>query len=225
MRIRARVNALWPCGAAVGGGGARKSDLTGRVRGTALLSMKRVLVLFLFACLAVPATAETCPDAPDHSDRLNALIAQAQTAGSETAAREISNQMWKLWADAPDAAAQSILDRGMERRSGYDFAGALSEFDRLVAYCPHYAEGYNQRAFVNYLRQDFETALVDLDRALALSPKHIGAISGKALSLLALQRIDEARLAMARALELNPWLPERGLAAPGGPLAPLGEEI
>lgn len=95
----------------------------------------------------------------------------------------------------------------------------------LIAYCPAYAEGYNQRAFVNFLRQDYQSALTDLDRALALSPNHIAALSGRALSLLGLQRVEEARVALKRALDLNPWLPERHLAAPGGPLAPPGDDI
>ncbi|WP_146347288.1 tetratricopeptide repeat protein [Phaeobacter marinintestinus] len=187
--------------------------------------MRYIVFTVLFSALTGGASAEVCPDAPDHSDRLSGLISQVQDTRDEATAREISNQMWELWADAPDEVAQAILDRGMSRRSGYDFAGALTDFDRLIDYCPDYAEGYNQRAFVNYLRQDFATALVDLDRAIALSPNHVAAISGKALSLLALQRTDEARLAMARALELNPWLPERGLAGPGGPLAPVGKDI
>lgn len=166
-----------------------------------------------------------CPKAPDHSEQLALLFKQVQGAQSEKDARNVSNQMWELWTKAPDEVAQEILDRGMSRRAGYDYAGALIDFNVLVEYCPNYAEGYNQRAFVNFLRQDFETALIDLDRTLELSPDHVGALSGQALSLLALNRIDEARRSMARALELNPWLPERGLAGPGGPLEPLGKDI
>lgn len=174
---------------------------------------------------AGPAWAETCPPPPDHAAQLSDLIAAVQSAGTESEARQISNRMWALWADAPNEQAQAILDRGMSRRAGYDFAGALSDFDRLVAYCPDYAEGYNQRAFVNYLRQDFAAALPDLDRAIALSPNHVAAISGKALTLLGLRRVEEAREVFARALALNPWLPERGLAGPGGPLAPPGQDL
>ena len=133
--------------------------------------------------------------------------------------------MWGFWTDAPDELAQEMLDRGMTRRSSYDFLGALKDLDRLVAYCPEYAEGYNQRAFVHFLRQDFTPALRDLDRAIALSPNHVAALSGRALTLMGLGRIDEARSALDHALELNPWLPERRLAGPGGPLAPLGKDI
>lgn len=133
--------------------------------------------------------------------------------------------MWVLWATAPNQQAQAILDRGMTRRAAFDYAGAMADFDRLVAYCPAFAEGYNQRAFVNYLRQDFAAALGDLDRAIALSPKHIAALSGRALTLLGLHRSDEARAALQRAMSLNPWLAERGLAARGGPLEPRGQEL
>ncbi|MFD2854504.1 tetratricopeptide repeat protein [Seohaeicola zhoushanensis] len=92
-------------------------------------------------------------------------------------------------------------------------------------YCPDYAEGYNQRAFAYYLTEKFGPALEDLDRAIALSPNHVAALSGRALTLLGLGRTEEAARALARALELNPWLSERSLAGPGGPLEPKGKDI
>ncbi|UWQ77760.1 tetratricopeptide repeat protein [Leisingera sp. S132] len=171
---------------------------------------------------AFPAHASDCPEAPDHSTPLEALMEEVRGAESETQAREIANRMWEYWADAPNAQAQAMLDRGMTKRSAFDFLGALEDFDQLIAYCPDYAEGYNQRAFVHYLRRDFASALADLDRALELSPRHIAAMSGRALSLYGLSRLEEAREALAAALKLNPWLPERYLADPGGPLAPAG---
>ncbi|AHD10048.1 tetratricopeptide repeat protein [Phaeobacter gallaeciensis] len=166
----------------------------------------------------------SCPAAPDHQGAVDQLIGRVQAARDEASAQQISNQFWQYWADAPNAQAQALLDRGMTRRSAFDFLGALEAFDRLVAYCPEYAEGYNQRAFVHYLRRDFAAALTDLDRALALSPRHVAAMSGRALSLYGLSRLGEARVALEQALSLNPWLPERHLVAPGGPLAPEGAD-
>lgn len=167
-------------------------------------------LILLLTCLAAPAHA-TCPAAPDIAERETALLDRIGAAENELAAREPTNGLWELWTMAPDEAAQALLDKGMSMRESYDFLGARDALDRLVAYCPDYAEGWNQRAFVAFLTQDFEAALSDLDAALALNPRHVGALSGKALTLIGLGRAAEAELALRAALELNPWLSERHL--------------
>ncbi|MCY4180919.1 MAG: tetratricopeptide repeat protein, partial [Litoreibacter sp.] len=95
------------------------------------------------------------------------------------------------------------------RRGSYDYLGALTQFDALVAYCPDYAEGYNQRAFVHFLSGSYDKALQDLDRTLEITPDHIGALSGRALTLFELGREEQGQLALRAALAFNPWLPER----------------
>jgi Lipoprotein NlpI, contains TPR repeats len=172
--------------------------------------MRVALILpALFA--ASLAAADTCPQAPDHEAELAELFDQIRVAPDERAGRLLSDRMWALWTDAPDAKAQGMLDLGMSRREVYDFEGALAIFDGLVNYCPDYAEGYNQRAFIYFLLQDFPKALENLDQALDRSPRHVGALSGKALTLMGLGRSDEAQAVLVEAVRLNPWLPERGL--------------
>lgn len=165
----------------------------------------------LLSLLPLPALADGCPVAPDNSAALDPLYEQLREAGTELEARRITNRMWSYWDDAPDEPSQEMLDEGMRARSQYDFLRALDRFDALVGYCPHYAEGYNQRAFVNFLRQDYAAALPDLDRALELNPRHVGALSGRALTLIALGREAEGQAALRAALEINPWLTERSL--------------
>lgn len=181
--------------------------------------------ILLLTLLAAPLSAETCPDAPDHAAELSDLFAEARAAPDEAAGRTLSNKMWELWLDAPDAAAQEVLDRGMRQRGEFDFLGALASFDALVAYCPDYAEGYNQRAFVHFLNADYAAALVDLDAALLLVPDHAGAQSGRALTLMNLGQTREAREQLLAALENNPWLSERALLADGAPLGPQGQDL
>lgn len=173
-----------------------------------------------FCLLAAPALAQTCPDAPDHSAQLSEILAELGTAQSDMAARELSNGLWELWTDAPDATAQELLDEGMSRRSVYDFLGARTVFSRLIDYCPDYAEGYNQRAFASFLSEDYERALADLDRTLAIIPNHVGALSGKALTLIAMGRNAEGQAALRAAVALNPWLQERALLDP-----PMGTDL
>lgn len=165
-------------------------------------------LLFALSLTASPLWAE-CPDAPDITDELDRLIADVKIAPNESAAKVISNDMWALWSKAPDATAQRMLDDGLGRRNSNDFDGAQAAFEQLIDYCPDYAEGYNQRAFILFIRQDYAPALNDLERAIALSPKHIAAIAGKALTLVGLKRDSEAQAVLREALALNPWLPER----------------
>lgn len=181
----------------------------------------------LFLVLAVisgPAFAE-CPAPPDIEAELGALIDDANAAENETQGREASEAMWQVWLRAPDDAAQEVLDRGMRKRDVFNLAGAYDDFTRLTEYCPDYAEGWNQRAFVSYLQEDYARALAELDRALNLQPRHVAAQSGRGLTLLQMGRLAEARAQMLEAVENNPWLGEAALLEPGQPLGPTGEDI
>jgi tetratricopeptide (TPR) repeat protein len=166
-------------------------------------------MIFLMLVLATPAVA--CPAAPDHEAAQSRIFADLGSAQSAAEASVLTQRLWRLWTDAPDATAKAMLDDGMALLSGGRPAIAVERFDALVDYCPDYAEGYNQRAFAHYLQLDFAKALDDLDAALALNPHHVAALSGKALTLMGLGRDAEAQEVLRAAVALNPWLEERAL--------------
>ncbi len=172
------------------------------------------LTLALCFCASGAFAAEVCPAAPDHSAAIADTLAKVQAAQNQADARQLSDSLWLLWTDAPDAKAQEMLDKGMRAREVADFATAATALDALVAYCPDYAEGHNQRAFVAFLTFDFQTALTRLDRAIELSPNHVAAISGRGLTLLQMGRTKAGLAAIRDALELNPWIPERAYLPP-----------
>lgn len=187
-------------------------------------------ILFALAVMVGPAlsfaaAAQECPASADVSEELEGLFAQAQAATDFKQGRAVSDAMWQVWLRAPDAAAQATLDRGMSARDSFDFEGAKRAFTELIVYCPDYAEGWNQRAYINFLREDYAAALTDLDRALELQPRHVAAQSGRGLTLMNLGRIAEARTQMLAAVANNPWLSEAALLAKGAPLGPIGEDI
>jgi len=186
--------------------------------------MRTVLALILIAFPA-HAIAQDCPAPADVSVELERLFDDARAAEDFKQGRLVSDAMWQVWLRAPDEAAQEVLDRGMAARDSFDFAGAHREFTRLIDYCPDYAEGWNQRAYISFLREDYEAALHDLDRALILQPRHVAAQSGRGLTLMNMGRIAEARTQMLDAVASNPWLSEAALLAKGAPLGPVGEDI
>lgn len=164
--------------------------------------------------------AQVCPAVEDRSADSENLLREIRLAPDELSARLLTDDLWQIWASAPDAKAQEMLDRGMRRREAYDYDAAILAFDELVAYCPDYAEGYNQRAFINYLRQDYTVALGDLEHALQLAPRHVAALSGQALTLMNLGRVEAGQSVLRDALKLHPWLPERRML-----IEPPGEEL
>jgi tetratricopeptide (TPR) repeat protein len=168
-----------------------------------------VLTLFLLALFSSSALA-SCPAWDGQDETFAQLRAEARDAPDQATGQALSNQMWAIWSKAPDETAQDLLDVGMAARESYDYDKAIAAFDALVEYCPDYAEGYNQRAFVNFLRQNFEPALTDLERTLELNPEHVAARAGMALTLLNMGRFQAGQSVLREALAMNPWLPERG---------------
>jgi tetratricopeptide (TPR) repeat protein len=168
------------------------------------------LTLSLFAALALPASAEAaCPPTPDTSAERAKLMAELKAAPDEATGRAVEDAIWWVWIKAPDKKAQDLLDRGMKRRDAYDFEAAEKLFDELIAYCPHYPEGYNQRAFIRFLRENYDAALEDLDKTLEMRPDHFAALSGKGLVFFRQGRTGLSQKALREAVRLHPWLKER----------------
>src|SRR5690606_31046067 len=91
---------------------------------------------------------------------------------------------------------------------------ALAILDGVVADAPDYAEGWNQRAFIRFLRDDPDGSLEDIERTLALEPLHFAALAGKAMILMRQGRIEPGQEALRRAVEIHPWLKERAMLLP-----------
>ncbi|HCP80378.1 MAG TPA: hypothetical protein DIT67_01855, partial [Octadecabacter sp.] len=110
--------------------------------------MKHAIALSLIAAplLVGPALAE-CADGRDYRDELAVIVDQMQFAPDQGRAQELAGEMWEIWLDAPDALAQGMLDEGLANQRYGDYAASRAVLSELIAYCPDYAEGYNQRAY------------------------------------------------------------------------------
>ena len=147
--------------------------------------------------------------------RRDRLFDQLKNALTETEGRAVENAIWEMWmAEAPTPEIARTVEAAMDAREAYDYDRALMLIDTVVATAPAYAEGWNQRAFIRFLKEDLDGALDDLDRALELEPRHFGALAGKAIILMQQGRTELGQQALREAVEIHPWLKERPMLVP-----------
>ncbi|HEX2018313.1 MAG TPA: tetratricopeptide repeat protein [Aurantimonas sp.] len=169
-----------------------------------------------------PGTGVRPPAVSEPNHQVEArLFAALKNAADEAEGRAAESAIWHHWmAAAPDLATRQLLERAMERRQSYDFAGAHSLLDQAIAAAPDYAEAWNQRGFVRFLQDDLDGALADVDQAIALEPKHFAAMSGRAIILMRQGRFGLAQSQLRAAVAIHPFLKERGMIAPVAPAVP-----
>ncbi len=184
------------------------------------MAAERGAALALALALAAAPAAAECPAKPPRPEERAALLADLAEAPSELDGRIAADAVRRFWAEAPDARAQALIDRVFDRRRWHDLEAAEQAARELVAYCPDFAEGWNQLATVLYERGRLDASLAAVDEVLALEPAHFGALSGRGLILMAQGRTAAAQRALREAAAIHPWMAERALILPepGEPL-------
>lgn len=176
--------------------------------------MQRRTFLIGAAGLALAVSAPFTLQASTDTQR-ERLFEALKTAKTEREGRLAENAIWNWWLDqAPTPEVREAIDHGMKRREAYDFEAAETAFDKAVEIAPEYAEGWNQRAFVRFLRENIDGSLSDLEKAVELDPDHFAAWSGMYHVLMRMGRPEVAVSALSHAVTIHPWLKERGLLPP-----------
>ena len=165
---------------------------------------RRSLLLALLL-LPWPTFAHGSNDAA--APRRAELFRRLRDAMTEREGRLAEDAVWRLWmAMAPSRDIARAVADAMNARESYDFDKALAILDRVVMQAPGYSEGWNQRAFIRFLKADLDGALEDIERALALEPQHFAALAGKALILMRQGRMELGQAALRQAVAIHPWL-------------------
>ncbi|HEX9835384.1 MAG TPA: tetratricopeptide repeat protein, partial [Alphaproteobacteria bacterium] len=115
--------------------------------------------------------------------------------------------IWTIWHVSGDETIDRMMAEGVNAMTFRDLDRALAVFDAMVGKAPNFAEAWNKRATVRYLRGEHRGSIADIERTLALEPRHFGALSGLGLVSLALGRDEAALEAFRRALAVDPYLP------------------
>jgi len=132
--------------------------------------------------VVISVLAAAGPGRSDQSDpRLPGLFARLRAAPSAEAAHPVEAQIWDIWLEANDPAADQLMAAGVVAMNAGDYGLALKVFGRLVETRPSFAEGWNKRATLLYVLGRYRESVADIAKVLALEPRHFGALSGLAL--------------------------------------------
>ena len=160
------------------------------------------MALVLIAGCVSASSAEARQDDPHLKD----LFAELKTATSSLEARVIETKVWKIWIENGDPRIDALMDRGMNAMSVDDTETALAAFTEVIRLDDSFAEGFNKRATVEFMRHDFAASVADIERTLALEPRHFGALAGLGQVYLAMNKKAAALKAFEAALAIDPRL-------------------
>lgn len=115
-------------------------------------------------------------------------------------------QIYAMWNQSGSPSMDLLAKRADDAMATEDYETALDFLDDLVRLAPDYAEGWNKRATVYFLRDEYGLALRDIARTLTLEPRHFGAYAGLGIILDRLGDEKGALEAYRRAVAINPHL-------------------
>lgn len=180
-------------------------------------SISFVLILSLVpAILAAPVSAqdsnemepETQVEAlPALSDEdLDSLFERLAHSEDEKQAKSLEDEILRRFHTSKSDTTNLLMSWAARAMKDEKYAVALDILDRVVILQSDFAEGWNKRATVHYLRGDYGKAIADIEKTLALEPRHFGALSGFGLILRDMGDTRRALEAFEEALKINPFL-------------------
>jgi len=207
------------CGDAVPGGPARGGRRPALF--AALYAASAVLVLAgnglsaenglrgsapLVAPEASPAAPEIDAAQEPSAPVVSTLLGKLREAPNLQAAKSVEDAIWKVWLRSGSDTADLLMNWAVESMAEKKLDRAVEYLDAVVELRPDFAEAWNKRATIHYMRDDYAKALGDIQRVLALEPRHFGALAGLGVILQEIDEKPRALEAFRRALAIHPHL-------------------
>jgi tetratricopeptide (TPR) repeat protein len=153
-----------------------------------------------------PAAGEKAAKPRDHGRDVQFLLGALKAAPDEESAKIVEQRIMALWLVSGSDTADLLMARSKAAIDGQDFDLALRLLDSIVELRPDFAEAWNRRATVYFLKKDYGRALQDLQQVLAREPRHFGALAGLGMILQEFGEDKRALEIFRRALDVNPHL-------------------
>jgi tetratricopeptide (TPR) repeat protein len=153
-----------------------------------------------------PKAADNAPAPRDRSRDIQFLFGALKAAPDEDSAKLVEQRIMTLWLVSGSDTADLLMARSKAAIDGQDLDLALRLLDSIVDLSPNFAEAWNRRATVYFLKKDYGRALQDLQQVLAREPRHFGALAGLGMIMQEFGDDKRALEIFRRALDVNPHL-------------------
>jgi tetratricopeptide (TPR) repeat protein len=137
---------------------------------------------------------------------IDRLFAALKVAPTPESAKYIEGKIWAVWAAAGGDTAMLLMSRAKTAMDGKDVNLALRLLTAAIDVKPDYAEAWNRRATLHFIRKEYGAAMADLRAVLAREPRHFGAWAGLGMILHEIGEDKRALDALRRAVALHPHL-------------------
>jgi tetratricopeptide (TPR) repeat protein len=141
---------------------------------------------------------------------LDFLFGALKAAPDETSAKAIEDRIWAQWLASGSDTVNLLMTRVKTAVDKEELDLAIRLLDAIIEIKPQYAEAWNRRATVFYLKKDYGGALSDLRQVLRREPRHFAALAGLGTIMQDIGDEKSALDAFRAALALHPWL--KGMA-------------
>ena len=158
--------------------------------------MKRLIILIiLFSNFA---------HADQRDERLIELFDKLFLSTNNMEASKLLFNIWDIWSIADNQETQIIFDEANQFMDVGELDNAIELFTKVVKQSPEFAEGWNKRATVYFLKGELNKSISDIEKTLNLEPRHFGALDGLAEIYLMQDDLVGAAVIYRRILEIIP---------------------
>ena len=134
--------------------------------------MKRLIILIiLFSNFA---------QADQRDEQLIELFDKLFLSTNNMEASKLLFNIWDIWSIADNKETQIIFDEANQFMDVGELDNAIELFTKVVKQSPEFAEGWNKRATVYFLKGELNKSISDIEKTLNLEPRHFGALDGLA---------------------------------------------
>jgi tetratricopeptide (TPR) repeat protein len=139
--------------------------------------------------------------------RLDRLFDSLSGAKDADEAKRFENTIEVLWAQSGSDTADLFAARAVDMLTeAQDQDGALRMLNAALEAKPDYAEGWNKRATLFFMKGDYAHAMRDIRETLRYEPRHYGAWAGLGRILDQTGDSKKALDAYRRAIAINPYM-------------------